>query len=246
MFYSKVIPANILSKDNELNSINKIVKELISKIISALENKEEFENIYLKTRDLILTLKMNSSFNSETKEDWKLYILNLESHIKNHFDNNKNYNLNTELIEVYTEYYKIVKHISKEDENKITVSREYTVKEIQELIEMFIIKEQGKIIPLLDKSLKFEFYLLIAAIINKGLIEIEKQFEKELISLIDSAFIDYAAFICILGLWEPKEEDESRLSRNIKIASSIYSVEFGQTKQMPITNALEYIKQFDA
>ncbi|MBN2664375.1 MAG: hypothetical protein JXR68_12060 [Bacteroidales bacterium] len=246
MLYAQTIPADINPGKSKNEKINKLFKKIIDSIILGLNDNKDLIDIYTEVRDKILKLRLILSFNTKADAEWKKYIKSLTTEIKTTFSNNNYFDLNSELIEVYNQYYKIVKTLSKNKKNEnIEILKDISVENLRNLLKATTIHKSRAVIKLFDKSLMLEFYLLIASMLNSNIISCENEFEKKIISCIDDTFIKYGAYCVVLDLWKPKNNDESRLARNIKILSSVYSLEYVNIKPISLNEVKEHIKQLN-
>jgi hypothetical protein len=80
----------------------------------------------------------------------------------------------------------------------------------------------------IEKSVDFEFSLILANLLMEGDLVLNRSKVKQVITFMDQTVSSYGGFIIFLKLWEPSYEeiDHSRLMMNMHIMAGVYSSKY--------------------
>lgn len=80
----------------------------------------------------------------------------------------------------------------------------------------------------IEKSIDFEFALIVAALVISGELKMKRDKINELIYFMDETICSYGAHTILFGLWSRPEEDRSRLYWNMEILSRILKLDYNR------------------
>ena len=80
----------------------------------------------------------------------------------------------------------------------------------------------------IEKSIDFEFSLIVAALVINGELKMKREKVTELITFMDETICSYGAHTILFGLWPGPEEDRSRLAWNMELLSRTLEIDYNR------------------
>jgi|GEM_PF-3155935 len=215
-FYANVLAQRIIEELKEGASLDGLGEELLDKLfelrILALKHALTIQDIE-ELKEVSMVTVANPPLNILLEETWGYYQKIVQSCLKEAKQDSFEANLKTNLD-----------------------NHTYTFQTLSLTAQLF--PSFQKSFQWIKASLLYELGLIVVLLMHENKLKMDVLSVDSLRRFIRVEFEKFAAYTMLLGLWEPDEEDESQLIRNIEIVLSKLEVEYGYYQEMPIGDFL--------
>lgn len=212
-----------LNIKTDINDFFDLVKYRLEHKASVNEVLDSLSNEFFKLRNklIIYFLSLDVDINQVTdtilEEIQNKYLLGIDEKLKVTYQ---------DALDIYLKIVSNTFPVVEEIKSSVNLSHfDFDLSDLKALLGTYPNKELKYTIDLIETSLEFEFYLIIAEKVITKEISLNSNKRKELENSFKNALINYAAYMCNMGFWDIYQEEETSLIRNIKIKRACFEME---------------------